>query len=137
MTAVLARLDGPPPIPDGLPEPWPEPAGRDDRHRSRRPARPPRQVAATLSADAAPVGLLAAANDTVQLAALSASALSTSALSPAGLPLDAGQTQALPAVGRAEPGPAPAAGPAPRAARTGQAPERRLAGCPGCSARSS
>ena len=38
MTAVLARLDGPPPIPDGLPATVAGPAGRDDRHRSRRPA---------------------------------------------------------------------------------------------------
>ena len=86
MTAVLARLDGPPPIPDELPEPWQavlaamtatEPADRPSAA----------QVASALSAGAAPVGLLAAADSTVRLAAL---------------PVDAVQTQALPAVTGAE-----------------------------------
>jgi serine/threonine protein kinase len=94
MASVMARLDGPPPIPDQLPAPWPgllaamtasDPAARPSAS----------QVAATLTTDAAPVGLLAAADNTVRLAAL---------------PLDAGQldaarTQALPAVGFVEPEP--------------------------------
>jgi serine/threonine protein kinase len=86
MPAMLARLDGPPPIPDDLAEPWPgvlaamtamEPADRPSAA----------QVAAVLSAGPAPVGLLAAADNTVRLAAL---------------PVDALSTQLLPAVTGAE-----------------------------------
>jgi serine/threonine protein kinase len=93
MAAVMARLDGPPPIPDQLPAPWPallaamtatDPAARPSAA----------QVAAALTMGAAPIGLLAVADNTVRLAAV---------------PLDASQTQALPAVGFAEPGPAEAA----------------------------
>jgi serine/threonine protein kinase len=85
MAAVMARLDGPPPIPDRLPVPWPalltamtatDPAARPTAS----------EVAAALAAAAAPVGLLAAADNTVRLAALPVQAL------------DAGQTQALPKV---------------------------------------
>jgi len=86
MTAVMARLDGPPPIPDGLPAPWP---GLLAAMTATDPAVRPSagQVAAALC-DAAPVGLLAAADNTVQLAALPVDA---------GL-LDASQTQRLPAI---------------------------------------
>ncbi|HJQ03299.1 MAG TPA: serine/threonine-protein kinase [Jatrophihabitans sp.] len=96
MTAVLARLDGPPPIPTTLPEPWP---GVLAAMTATAPADRPsaEQVARTLSAGAAPVGLLAAADNTVRMAALP-------------LPLDADQTKTLPVVteteGLAAPGPA-------------------------------
>ena len=91
MAAVMARLDGPPPIPDRLPAPWPallaamtatDPAARPTAA----------QVAATAGLRRRPIGLLAAADNTVRLAALPVAAL------------DAGQTQALPKVAPADSG---------------------------------
>jgi serine/threonine protein kinase len=105
MASMLARLDGPPPIPDDLAEPWPgvlaamtamEPADRPSAG----------QVAAILSASAAPVGLLAAADNTVRLAAL---------------PVDAVSTQLLPAVTGAELAGAAAADASPAGAGAGLA----------------
>lgn len=85
MAAVMARLDGPPPIPDTLPAPWPDLlAAMTATDPAARPAAA--QVAASLTTDAAPAGLLAAADTTVQLARVPAEVL------------DAGQTQALPRV---------------------------------------
>ena len=107
MAAVMARLDGPPPIPDRLPAPWPallaamtatDPAARPTAS----------QVVTALATDAAPIGLLAAADNTVRLAALPVEAL------------DAGQTQALPKIAPA------AAAAADRAGRSLPA-RRRLA----------
>jgi tRNA A-37 threonylcarbamoyl transferase component Bud32 len=103
MASVMARLDGPPPIPDQLPAPWPSLlAAMTASDPAARPSAV--QVAAALTADAAPVGLLTAADNTVRLAALPLDASQLGAGR-----LDAAQTQALPAVGFAEPEPAVAA----------------------------